>query len=79
MNPKPPLRHGATGIEIGNFVIEFRDDKVVVLARIEVSTTRYMPGISLEFSTFTEPGESRMALNGTGPCSRCAMWTCPLS
>ena len=33
MTPKPTLPHGATGIEIGNFVIEFRCDKVVVLAK----------------------------------------------
>ena len=33
MTPKPSLPHGATGIEVGNFVIEFRSDKVVVLAK----------------------------------------------
>lgn len=33
MTPKPSLPHGATGIEVGNFVIELRSDKVVVLAK----------------------------------------------
>jgi hypothetical protein len=28
-----PLPHGATGIEIGSFVIEFRDDKIIALAK----------------------------------------------
>lgn len=29
----PPLPHGATGVEIGNFVIEFRADKIVIIAK----------------------------------------------
>jgi hypothetical protein len=33
MTPKPALPHGATGIEVGNFVIEFGRDKVVALAK----------------------------------------------
>ncbi len=33
MTSKPSLPHGATGIEFGNVVIEFRGDKVVVLAK----------------------------------------------
>ena len=35
MNRKPSslLPHGASGIEFGNFVIEFRADKIVAIAR----------------------------------------------
>src|ERR1700694_3686062 len=35
MTPKSSfqLPHGATGIEIGNFVIEFRDDKILAIAK----------------------------------------------
>ena len=33
MPMQPPLPHGAGGIEIGDFVIEFRTDKIVALAK----------------------------------------------
>jgi len=32
-SPSSPLPHGASGIEIGNFVIEFRADKIVAIAK----------------------------------------------
>ena len=80
MNPQSfPLPHGATGIEIGDFVIEFRDDKIIALAKHTGEPILFTREALPVCWTSIAPGGRPTAPSVIRPYSPCGTRICPAS